>query len=51
MFILEAIPWLVSFVMLGAMAYLARAAFQSGEGAGRPDIHLPPRREEQATEE
>ncbi|MCC6237239.1 MAG: hypothetical protein IT299_06675 [Dehalococcoidia bacterium] len=51
MFILEAIPWLLSFAMLGAMAYLARAAFQSGEGAGRPDIHLPPPPAEPPAEE
>ena len=41
MIILEAIPWLVSFVVLGAMALLARSAFSSGEFAGRPDIHPP----------
>jgi hypothetical protein len=41
MIILEAIPWLVSFVMLGAMAFLARSAFQSGESAGRPEINPP----------
>ena len=41
MIILEAIPWLVSFVVLGAMALLARSAFSSGEFAGRPEIHLP----------
>jgi hypothetical protein len=43
MIILEAIPWLVSFVMLGAMAALARTAFSSGEFAGRPHIEPPDR--------
>ena len=42
MIILEAIPWLISFVMIGAMLWLARAAFASGEHAGRPEIHPPP---------
>jgi hypothetical protein len=41
MIILEAVPWLVSFVMLGAMAALARSAFSSGEFAGRPHIEPP----------
>ena len=41
MIILEAIPWLLSFVMLGAMAALARSAFSSGDFAGRPDIQPP----------
>jgi len=41
MIILEALPWLASFVVLGAMALLARSAFRSGEFAGRPEIHLP----------
>ena len=41
MFILEALPWLASFVVLGAMALLARSAFSAGEFAGRPDIYPP----------
>jgi len=41
MIILEALPWLASFVVLGAMAVLARSAFSSGEFAGRPEIHAP----------
>ena len=41
MIILEALPWLASFVVLGAMALLARSAFSSGEFAGRPEIHPP----------
>lgn len=42
MIILQAIPWLVSFVVLGVIFNLGRAAFASGEKAGRPEIHLPP---------
>ncbi len=41
MIVLEAVPWLLSFVMLGAMAALARSAFRSGEFAGRPRIEPP----------
>ena len=41
MIILEALPWLASFVVLGAMALLARSAFSAGEFAGRPDIYPP----------
>jgi hypothetical protein len=42
MIILQAIPWLASFVVLGVMFSLGRAAFASGEAAGRPQIELPP---------
>jgi hypothetical protein len=51
MIILEAIPWLLSFLMLGAMAALARSAFSSGESAGRPDIILPPRSDQETPAE
>ena len=54
MIILEALPWLASFVVLGAMALLARSAFRSGEFAGRPEIHPPvppPPSTEEATPE
>lgn len=51
MIIFQAIPWLVSVVMLGAMAMLARSAFSSGESAGRPEIHLAPRKADEPAEE
>ena len=34
MAVLELIPWVVSFVMLGAMFLLATVAFRAGEHAG-----------------
>ena len=51
MIILQAIPWLVSFVVLGAMALLARSAFSSGESAGRAEIRRPASPAEAASEE
>ncbi len=51
MIILQAIPWLVSFVVLAVMASLARSAFSSGEAAGRPEIHLPRTKPDAAPEE
>jgi hypothetical protein len=40
--VVQAIAWLVSFVVLGVMFSLGRAAFAAGESAGRPHIELPP---------
>lgn len=51
MIILQAIPWLVSFVVLGVIFNLGRVAFASGERAGRPEIHLPPPQAEADTAE
>ena len=34
MVVLELIPWVISFIMLGAMFYLATIAFRAGEHAG-----------------
>ena len=34
MAVLELIPWAVSFIMLGAMFFLATIAFRAGEHAG-----------------
>ena len=34
MAVLELIPWVVSFIMLGAMFFLATTAFRAGEHAG-----------------
>jgi len=34
MAVLELIPWVVSFIMLGAMLFLATIAFRAGEHAG-----------------
>jgi hypothetical protein len=51
MALLELIPWAVSFVMLGAMFYLATIAFRAGEQAGHHDPLSPRHAAEQADAE
>lgn len=51
MIVLQAIPWLISFAVLAVIFNLGRAAFSSGESAGRPEIHLPAPKADAAVEE
>ena len=51
MALLELIPWAVSFIMLGAMFYLATIAFRAGEQAGHHDPLLPGQSAEQTDTE